>query len=218
MCRSCRCVVMRLGVGQVGEAEERRHRLAQRLLHGAEAELDLGARLERGQPVQVRVRPGVDADRCGRGGRIRAPSRGRPRPCARRRRRSPWCNAPAGPRARAWCRRAGARRRRSAPPRRRPGCSCSLYWKPKRGPALVSISATRDTPSALGPGVQASCATAGASVRRACHRPSARPAARPRWFAFSPPRRPCPRPHRDRGFLHAPQTRASRCSRAEEST
>ena len=34
-----------LGVAQIGKAEERRHRLAQRLLHGAEAELDFGARL-----------------------------------------------------------------------------------------------------------------------------------------------------------------------------
>ena len=68
---------------QVGKAEERRDRLAQRLLHGAEAELDLVARLVgRRAPAGWRATR-YACRRCARGARIRAPSPGRRPPCAR---------------------------------------------------------------------------------------------------------------------------------------
>ena len=118
-CRSLQVHDHGLGVAQEGEPEEGRQRLAHGLLHRREAELDLGARLERGQRLQVGVRPGVGADRVPaarvllhhlRIGDGHAPDEEERRLGAMGGKGVEHGN---------WCRRATARRRRSAPPRRR---------------------------------------------------------------------------------------------------
>ena len=50
------------GIPEIGEAEERGDRLAERLLHGAEAQLDLRLRLVLGQAIKLDVRPRVRGD------------------------------------------------------------------------------------------------------------------------------------------------------------
>ena len=183
-----------LAVGEIGKAEERRHRLAERLLHGAEAELDLLARAWRGSPSAGWRATRCGCQRCGRSGRTRAPSRGPPLPCGRPRRRWPWCNAPAGPRARIWCRRAAARRRRSAPPRRRRECPAPCIGSRSAGPSWCRSRPRATRRAHPGRECRPPARRPVPAHIRACPRPERRPPEGPKWSAFSPPTRPAPAP------------------------
>ena len=202
---------MALVVGEIGKAEERRHRLAERLLHGAEAELDLLARLGGARRAQVGVRPGVDADGVAEAGVLAHHLGVGHRHAPDRRRRWPWCNAPAGPRARAWCRRAAARRRRSAPPRRRRECPAPCIESRSAGPSWCRSRQRATRRAHSGRECRPPARRPVPAHIRACPRPARRPPQGLIMVAFSPPTTCLPRPNRDRCFLHASQTRASRC-------